>query len=37
VPEIYGLGERLDSWDGPVVSAIGALNLADVWLRNGAP
>jgi peptide/nickel transport system substrate-binding protein len=33
VPEIYGLGERLDSWNRPVVSASGALNLADVWLR----
>ena len=37
VPEIYGLGERLDSWNEPVVSATGALNLADVWLRAGAP
>jgi peptide/nickel transport system substrate-binding protein len=37
VPDIYGLGERLDSWNGPVVSATGALNLADVWLRTAAP
>jgi hypothetical protein len=37
VPEIYGLGERLDSWNGPVVSSTGALNLADVWLRAGSP
>jgi hypothetical protein len=37
VPEIYGLGERLDSWNGPVVGATGALNLADVWLRAESP
>ena len=37
VPEIYGLGERLESWNTPVVSATGALNLADVWLRAGTP
>lgn len=37
VPEIYGVGERLDSWNEPIVSATGVLNLADVWLRAGAP
>jgi MarR-like DNA-binding transcriptional regulator SgrR of sgrS sRNA len=37
VPEIYALGERLESWNEPVVSATGALNLADVWLRAGPP
>ena len=37
VPEIYGLGERLESWNEPVVTATGALSLADVWLRAGAP
>jgi hypothetical protein len=36
-PELYGLGERLDSRNGPVVNAIGEWNLADVWLRAGAP
>ena len=33
VPEIYGLGERLDSWNEPVIVPTGALNLASVWLR----
>jgi MarR-like DNA-binding transcriptional regulator SgrR of sgrS sRNA len=37
VPDVYGLGERLESWNEPVVSATGALNLAEVWLRAGAP
>jgi hypothetical protein len=37
VPEIYGLGERLDSWNEPVVSAAGGLNLGDIWLRAGSP
>ena len=37
VPDIYGLGERLDSWNGPVVTDAGALNLADAWLRAGSP
>ena len=37
VPEIYGLSERLDSWNGPVVTDAGALNLADAWLRAGSP
>jgi MarR-like DNA-binding transcriptional regulator SgrR of sgrS sRNA len=37
VPDIYGLGERLESWNEPVISATGALSLADVWLRAGSP
>jgi hypothetical protein len=37
VPEIYGLGERLDSWNEPIVSSTGALNLAEAWLRAGSP
>jgi hypothetical protein len=37
VPEVYGLGPRLDSWNGPVVMPTGAWNLADVWLRAGSP
>ena len=37
VPDVYGLGERLESWNEPVVSATGALNLAEVWLRAGSP
>jgi ABC-type transport system substrate-binding protein len=37
VPDVYGLGERLESWNEPVVSATGALGLAEVWLRVGSP
>jgi ABC-type transport system substrate-binding protein len=32
VPELYGLGHRLESWNGPPVSPSGGWNLADVWL-----
>ena len=37
VPEIYGLGERVDSWNAPVVNATGAWDLANAWLRAGSP
>jgi peptide/nickel transport system substrate-binding protein len=37
VPEVYGLAPRVDSWNEPVVTANGTWNLADVWLRAGAP
>ena len=33
VPEIYGLGERVDSWNGPVVLPSGEWDLANVWLK----
>jgi hypothetical protein len=31
--ELYAVGERVDSWNGPVVLASGVWNLANVWLR----
>ena len=34
VPALYGLGDRVESWNGPAVSPIGAWNLANVWLRS---
>ncbi len=37
VPETYGLGARLDWWNGPIVTANGAWNLADAWIRAGSP
>ena len=37
VPEVYGLGERLDSWNSSVVDGAGAWNLADIWLRTATP
>jgi len=32
VPELYGVGPRVQSWNGPAVLPSGAWNLADVWL-----
>jgi len=37
VPALYGLGERVESWRGPAVSANGAWDLANVWLRSEPP
>jgi MarR-like DNA-binding transcriptional regulator SgrR of sgrS sRNA len=37
VPELYGLGERVESWDGHAVSPTGAWNLASLWIRTPAP
>jgi MarR-like DNA-binding transcriptional regulator SgrR of sgrS sRNA len=34
VREVYALGERVESWNGPVVLGSGAWNLSDVWIRN---
>lgn len=34
--EVYGLGERLDWWNGPVVGATAAWDLANAWLRTGS-
>jgi peptide/nickel transport system substrate-binding protein len=32
--EVYGVGARLDSWNGPPVAASGKWDLANVWLKN---
>lgn len=32
VPALYGLGQRLESWNGPPVRPSGAWSLADAWL-----
>jgi MarR-like DNA-binding transcriptional regulator SgrR of sgrS sRNA len=37
VPEIYGLSDRVGTWNAPAVRASGAWNFADVWLRGGTP
>ena len=37
LPEIYGFGDRVGTWNRPAVGASGAWNFADVWLRSGAP
>jgi hypothetical protein len=37
VPELYGVGERIEVWDGRVVSATGAWNLASLWIRAATP
>jgi peptide/nickel transport system substrate-binding protein len=34
LPVVYGLGERVESWNGPAVSPAGAWNLANIWLRS---
>lgn len=36
-PELYGLGERVETWDGRAVSPTGALNLASLWIRTAPP
>jgi len=33
VPELYALGPRVQSWNGPAVLPSGAWNLANVWLN----
>jgi ABC-type oligopeptide transport system substrate-binding subunit len=37
LPDIYGLSDRVATWNRPAVSVSGAWNFADVWLRSGAP
>jgi MarR-like DNA-binding transcriptional regulator SgrR of sgrS sRNA len=37
VPELYGLGERVEWWNGPAVLPTGAWDLANVWLRTERP
>jgi peptide/nickel transport system substrate-binding protein len=34
LPLLCGLGERVESWNGPAVSPSGAWNLANLWLRS---
>jgi ABC-type transport system substrate-binding protein len=33
IPELYAIGPRVQSWNGPAVLASGAWNLANVWLN----
>jgi peptide/nickel transport system substrate-binding protein len=37
VPDLYGVGDAVDVWDGEVVGATGRWNVANVWLRPAAP
>jgi hypothetical protein len=37
LPDIYGFSDRVGTWNRPAVSASGAWNFADVWLRSSAP
>jgi len=37
VPELYGVGERVDEWDAQPVTATGGWNLANLWLKPSAP
>jgi hypothetical protein len=37
LPEIYGLSDRVGTWNAASVRAAGAWNFADVWLRGGRP
>jgi MarR-like DNA-binding transcriptional regulator SgrR of sgrS sRNA len=37
VPELYGIGERVEWWNGPAVLPTGAWDLANVWLRTEKP
>ncbi|HEV3139069.1 MAG TPA: hypothetical protein VGY57_01065, partial [Vicinamibacterales bacterium] len=33
LPDLYALGDRVHSWNGPVLLPSGALNLANVWIE----
>jgi uncharacterized protein (DUF2342 family) len=35
--ELYGLGARVESWNGPVLLPSGAWALPDVWLKPEKP
>jgi MarR-like DNA-binding transcriptional regulator SgrR of sgrS sRNA len=37
LPDIYGFSDRVGTWNRLAISASGAWNFADVWLRSGAP
>jgi MarR-like DNA-binding transcriptional regulator SgrR of sgrS sRNA len=34
VRQLYGMGEAVDVWDGQAVSATGAWNFANIWMRR---
>ena len=34
IPELYAVGARVNSWNGPVVLPSGAWNFANVWLNT---
>jgi ABC-type transport system substrate-binding protein len=37
VPDLYAAAPHVESWNAPIVEPWGAWNLADVWLKAGAP
>jgi hypothetical protein len=37
LPEVYGLSDRVGTWNAEAVRAAGQWNFADVWLRAGRP
>jgi hypothetical protein len=37
LPDVYGLSDRVGTWNRPAVGESGNWNFADVWLRSGAP
>jgi hypothetical protein len=37
VSEVYGLGAKVDSWNGAAVLPTGAWNFANIWLTGDAP
>jgi peptide/nickel transport system substrate-binding protein len=37
LPEIYAIGARVESWNGPMILPTGAWNLAGVWLGVDKP
>jgi MarR-like DNA-binding transcriptional regulator SgrR of sgrS sRNA len=37
VPDLYGVGDAVDVWEGDVIGATGRWNIANVWLRPAAP
>jgi hypothetical protein len=36
VPALYAIGDRLESFAGPIVLPSGGWNLADAWLQPAA-
>ena len=37
IPELYGIGAQVESWNGPIVLPSGAWDLASVWIRADKP
>ena len=37
VPDLYGVGDAVDVWDGDVVGPTGRWNVANIWLRPATP